>query len=65
MTPAATDARYLNCPRCGLTVRPRADWLDVEHCPRCIARRREAVRMFASALPLSELYADGPGPLGS
>jgi hypothetical protein len=40
---------YLNCPRCGLSIRPKADWLAVEHCPRCIARSRGLVRMFASS----------------
>src|SRR5450755_1525987 len=55
---------YLNCPRCGLTIRPKADWLTVEHCPRCIARSRGLVRMFASTLPARELYAaaDTPDP---
>lgn len=48
---------HLNCPRCGLTIVPKATWLVVEHCPRCLARRRLAVRMFASTLPAAELYA--------
>jgi hypothetical protein len=29
---------FLICPRCGLSIKPRADWLTVEYCPRCIAR---------------------------
>ena len=55
---------YLNCPHCGLTIAPKADWLAVEHCPRCIARRGVLVTMFASSLPADALYAaDGrPGP---
>ena len=42
---------YLSCPDCGLTLLPKADWLAVEHCPRCIARRRTRVSMSASATP--------------
>ena len=48
-------AQYLNCPRCGLTIRPR---VAVEHCPRCLALRRTAVAMFASTLPADELYGE-------
>jgi hypothetical protein len=55
-------ADYLNCPRCGLTITPRADWLCIEHCPRCIARRRVLVKLFASALPAAELYSATGGP---
>jgi hypothetical protein len=33
----------LSCPRCGLTIAPRAQWLTVQHCPRCIARSRALV----------------------
>jgi hypothetical protein len=53
---------FLICPRCGLSIKPRAGWLAVEHCPRCIARARTAVRMFSSPLPSSELYRDGFEP---
>jgi hypothetical protein len=53
---------YLNCPRCGLTIRPKAGWLTVEHCPRCAARTRGLVSMFASTLPASELYASADRP---
>ena len=38
----------LNCPRCRLTITVRTDWLGVEHCPRCIARRCILVRLFPS-----------------
>jgi hypothetical protein len=48
---------YLNCPRCGLTVRPRPASLVIEHCPRCIARRRTAVRLVASTQPADKPYA--------
>jgi len=36
---------HLNCPECGLTVARRGLEGPIEHCPRCIARRRKAVRM--------------------
>jgi anti-anti-sigma factor len=36
---------YLNCPECGLTIALRGLEAPIEHCPRCIARRRKAVRM--------------------
>jgi hypothetical protein len=36
---------YMTCSRCGLTVRLRAPYLTVKHCPRCIARARIALPM--------------------
>jgi anti-sigma B factor antagonist len=36
---------YLNCPECGLTVALRGLEAPIEHCPRCVARRRRAVTM--------------------
>lgn len=54
--PPATQAPrvYLNCPRCGLTIAPKADWLAIEHCPRCVARYHTLVSLFASTLPKAE-----------
>lgn len=43
-SPEATMS-YLNCPECGLTVALRGLEAPIEHCPRCIAWRRKAVRM--------------------
>ena len=62
--PAFEGARaiHLNCPRCGLTITPRALWLTIEHCPRCIARNGLAVSLFASTLPTAELYAAEAAP---
>jgi uncharacterized C2H2 Zn-finger protein len=60
---------FLNCPRCGLSIRPRDRWLTVEQCPRCMARGRIAVGLFSSPLPVAELYSEGlvpsaePGPV--
>jgi hypothetical protein len=50
-----------------LTITPKADWLAVEHCPRCIARRGVLVTLFASSLPADALYAEdvSPGPRDS
>jgi hypothetical protein len=46
---------YLNCSRCGLSIRPRHRLLAIEHCPRCIARARVAVPMVESRLPARAL----------
>lgn len=56
----AGGAVFLNCPRCGLSIRRRVDWLHVEHCPRCIGRAGIAVKLFVSARPSPEWYRDGP-----
>jgi hypothetical protein len=53
---------HLICPRCGLTITPKASWLTIEHCPRCIARDRLAVSLFASTLPTAKLYAAEAAP---
>ena len=55
-------APFSNCPRCGLSIRPKARWMAVEHCPRCVARARVAVKMFSSPLPAAELYEEGHAP---
>jgi hypothetical protein len=55
-------APFLNCPRCGLSIRPKARWMTIEHCPRCLARARVAVKMFPSPLPAAELYHEGGAP---
>lgn len=36
------------CPRCGLTLKLRASYLMVEHCPRCLGRAQIAIPMFPS-----------------
>jgi hypothetical protein len=59
---SVVGATYLNCPRCGLTITPRAGWLTVEHCPRCMARNGIPVGLFASTLPTGELYAADAAP---
>jgi hypothetical protein len=42
---------YLNCPDCGLSVALLFPCAPIEHCPRCLARRRKAVELFVSATP--------------
>ena len=56
------SSSFLNCPRCGLSIRPKVSWLAVEHCPRCIARARIPVKLFSSTLPAAELYPEGAVP---
>lgn len=36
---------YMNCPRCGLSIRLRASYLTLERCPRCLARSGLAIPM--------------------
>jgi len=61
-TSAVKACIHLNCPRCGLTIVPRASWLRIEHCPRCLARQQIAVRLFASTLATAQLYAANAAP---
>jgi hypothetical protein len=39
---------YMNCPRCGLSIRLRASSLLLERCPRCLARTRTVIPMYTS-----------------
>ena len=55
---------FLNCPRCGLSIRPKATWPAIEHCPRCLARASVPVKLFGSPLPPTELYPEGSVPSG-
>ena len=42
---------YLNCPRCALSIRIRADYLMIRHCPRCLARARLPVLLYETPAP--------------
>ena len=53
---------FLNRPRCGLRVRPKARGLRIEHCPRCMARASIQVELFSSPLPPAELFREGSAP---
>jgi len=57
----SSEAAFLICPRCRLSIRASARWQDAPHCPRCTARAGVPVQLFHSTLPASELYDDGPG----
>ena len=55
---------YVNCPRCRLTVRLRADSIAPEHCPRCAAKHGVRERVFLSPQPsrlLNLSMISGPG----
>jgi hypothetical protein len=47
--------RYLNCSRCGLSIRVRVAATEPENCPRCLARSRVAQPLFRSQLTIREL----------
>jgi hypothetical protein len=34
------DTAALGCRQCGFVLRPRAPFLTMKYCPRCLARRR-------------------------
>jgi len=53
---------FMNCPRCGVSIRPKVSWLTVEYCPRCMAHARIPVKLFSSTLPSAELYPEGSVP---
>jgi hypothetical protein len=53
---------YLNCPRCGLTIKLRTSWLTIRHCPRCVARSRTVIELFGSALPADPVYTANARP---
>ncbi len=42
----------LSCPHCHLAIRPRADFLAPDYCPRCLARRHRAEPMSYIAEPV-------------
>lgn len=42
----------LSCDDCGYSIVPRADFLKLAHCPRCLAKRRVAVPLRENAEPV-------------
>jgi ribosomal protein S27AE len=52
----ATDTAYMNCPRCGLSIRLHPRMLTVRHCPRCVAVQRRLVELVSSPLPTEKPY---------
>jgi len=59
---SAHSPLLFRCPNCGLTLRPRARWLAIEHCPLFMARARLPVALFSLALPAGEWHPDGSAP---
>jgi hypothetical protein len=59
---SACEVSFLNCARCGLSLRPRAGWLTIEHCPRWMARARIPITLSSSPLPTIELHCEGFAP---
>ena len=49
---------FLDCPRCGLSIRPKARGSRIEHC----ARASIQVELFSSPLPPAELFREGSAP---
>jgi hypothetical protein len=60
--PAGRGQFFLNCPRCGLTIKVRAPWLAIRFCPRCLARSQTIVGLFSFPLPAEVLYTEGSTP---
>jgi hypothetical protein len=58
----ANGRRWLNCPRCGLSVEVRPRRAAMKHCPRCVARSRLIVELFGSTLPSDVLYGESSLP---
>jgi hypothetical protein len=58
---------YLNCSRCGLSIRVRFASIEPENCPRCLARSHVVQPLFRSRLTIGELSAHGgePSPPGA
>ena len=56
---------FLNCPRCGVSIRPKARGSRIEHCPRCMARASIQVELFFSPLSPADLVELTSYPAGS
>ncbi len=41
----------LSCPHCRFSFRPRATYLTLDYCPRCLAHRRVAEPLLAMPDP--------------
>jgi hypothetical protein len=42
---------FLKCPHCSLIVALRGAEAPIEHCPRCLARRRKVGMLLSTQLP--------------
>ena len=61
-TASVRQVSFLNCPRCGLSLRPRVSWLTIEQWLRCMARARIPITLLSSPLPTIERYGGGFAP---
>ena len=52
LNPGDVEMTALSCGDCGYSIVPRAAFLRVAHCPRCLAKRRVAVPLRESAEPV-------------
>jgi hypothetical protein len=55
-----TPMVVLGCRHCGFSMRPRAAFLLMEHCPRCLARRRAVERLVEVQSGPVALGREGP-----
>lgn len=55
---------FLNCSHCGLSLQMRSASLQMEHCPRCLARARLLQPLSRSPLPLKDLRSAGSARQG-
>jgi hypothetical protein len=53
---------YLRCGRCGLQFRIQAAYLQIENCPRCLARSATAAPLTLSAHRVSPAVGWGAPP---
>ena len=53
---------FLNCSHCGLSIQMRFQSMQMEHCPRCLARARLLQPLLRSPLPLKALQGEGYTP---
>jgi hypothetical protein len=42
---------YLNCPRCALSIRIRAEYLAMTNCPRCLGRSQATIPLYETPQP--------------
>ncbi len=50
---------FLNCSYCGLSIQMRFQSMQMEHCPRCLARARLLQPLLRSPQPLKALQGEG------
>ena len=56
------EVTRLTCPSCKLSIAVRGPADVMEHCPRCLARARRAVRLIATERPAPRCAAGQETP---